>query len=102
LMENDKTVIDSKIPVLGDIPLLGALFTHKQRATTKKELIIFLTPHIVQTPDMLASRSAAETSKAELAPKAFSEQEWNKFFDTVPIKPPTPPKKPGKHDKDSD
>jgi type II secretion system protein D len=100
LMENDKTIIDSKIPLLGDIPLLGSLFTHKQRATTKKELIIFLTPHIVQTPDMLASRSAAETSKAELAPKAFSEQEWNKFFDSLPFK--SPPKKSGKHVKDSD
>jgi|SRR5581483_1321895 general secretion pathway protein D len=97
LMENDKTVIDSKIPLLGDIPLLGALFTHKQRAYTKKELIIFLTPHVVQMPSQLASASRSETSKAELAPKAFSEQEWNKFFDTLPLKPdPKPDKKSGK------
>jgi hypothetical protein len=35
----------------------------------------------------MAQVSHAESSKAELAPKAFNEQELNKFFDTLPIKP---------------
>ena len=51
LMENDKTTIDSKIPILGDIPVLGFLFKHHQKAVTKKELLIFVTPHVVITPD---------------------------------------------------
>jgi general secretion pathway protein D len=93
LMENDKTTIDSKIPILGDIPLLGNLFKHHQKAVTKKELLIFVTPHVVITPTQIAQESHAESSKAELAPKAFTEQELNKFFDTLPIKP-VPDKKP--------
>jgi general secretion pathway protein D len=87
LMENDKTVIDSKIPVLGDIPLLGALFKHKQQAITKKELMIFLTPHIVRLPTQLASATAAEDRNAALSHKAFSEQDLNQFFDRLPVKP---------------
>ncbi len=87
LMENDKTTIDSKIPIFGDIPLLGYLFKHHQKAVTKKELLIFVTPHVVITPTQIAQATHAESSKAELGPKAFDEQELNKFFDTLPIKP---------------
>jgi general secretion pathway protein D len=87
LMENDKAIIDSKIPILGDIPGLGFLFKHHQKAVTKKELLIFVTPHVVITPTQIAQASHAESSKAELAPKVFTEEELNKFFDTLPIKP---------------
>jgi general secretion pathway protein D len=87
LMENDKTTIDSKIPILGDIPLLGYLFKHHQKAVTKKELLIFVTPHVVITAPQMAQVTHNESGKAELAPKAFDEQELNKFFDTLPLKP---------------
>ena len=62
-------------------------FKHHQKAVTKKELLIFVTPHVVITPTQIAQESHAESSKAELAPRAFNEQELNKFFDTLPIKP---------------
>ncbi|MCK6509221.1 type II secretion system secretin GspD [Myxococcota bacterium] len=39
----------SKVPVLGDIPLLGALFRVEQNSTEKRNLLIFMTPHIVLT-----------------------------------------------------
>lgn len=37
----------SKVPVLGDIPGVGALFRHKSQSFAKKELLIFVTPKIV-------------------------------------------------------
>lgn len=37
----------SKVPVLGDIPLVGVLFRNTQDFTEKKELLIFVTPKIV-------------------------------------------------------
>ena len=37
-----------KVPVLGDIPLLGRLFKRTSRRTTKRNLLIFLTPYIVR------------------------------------------------------
>lgn len=87
LMENDKTVIDSKIPVLGDIPLLGLLFTHKQRALTKKELMIFLTPHVVLQPTQVASATLHEKSSADLTHKAFTDKQLDQYFDHLPTKP---------------
>lgn len=86
LMENDKTVIDSKIPVLGDIPVLGVLFKHKQQAITKKELLIFLTPHIVKMPDQMASITSRENKNATMSHQAFTEDEWDRYFDRLPVK----------------
>ncbi|HXJ73654.1 MAG TPA: type IV pilus secretin PilQ, partial [Candidatus Dormibacteraeota bacterium] len=37
-----------KIPLLGDIPYLGRLFQGRVDAKQKKELVIFLTPRIVE------------------------------------------------------
>ena len=36
-----------KIPILGDIPLLGLLFQHKTTSIDKTDLLIFITPHII-------------------------------------------------------
>ena len=84
LMENKETIVDSRIPVLGDIPLLGAAFRRKAREKIKTELIIFLTPHIVPDPTQVAAMSARERGAAELAPKAFTEEELNRFIDGLP------------------
>lgn len=49
-----------KVPVLGDIPLLGRLFRSESTSTSKKNLVVFVTPTIidpagnrVHTPDNL-------------------------------------------------
>ncbi len=86
LMQNSKSTTDSKIPFFGDIPLLGNLFKHKVRSNSKTELIIFLTPYVVRTPMELASMSSAETGRAQLAPKSFTEKELNTFIEGVPMK----------------
>lgn len=39
-----------KIPVLGDIPLLGHLFRHKSKLQDKTELLVFLTPTVLDKP----------------------------------------------------
>ncbi len=48
LIQNSTTKSTRKIPLLGDIPWLGKLFQGKVNAKQKKELVIFLTPTIVQ------------------------------------------------------
>jgi len=48
LVRQDNTETVDKVPVLGDIPLIGLLFRFKQVAKTKKEVIIFITPTIVE------------------------------------------------------
>ncbi len=96
LMQNQKTQTDSKIPLLGDIPLLGNLFKRKVKSNVKTELLIFLTPHIVYEPSQLAGLSATERGNTQLAPKAFTEEELNRYLDTLPAKDDASPKKKGK------
>jgi general secretion pathway protein D len=47
LIKNSKSITENKVPVLGDIPLLGWLFKQKSETTTKKNLLVFITPHMV-------------------------------------------------------
>jgi len=47
LMQTSLTDSESKTPLLGDIPLLGELFTNKSQRETKKELIILLKPTVI-------------------------------------------------------
>ena len=39
----------SKVPVLGDLPVLGYLFNYKSRTHNKTNLMVFLCPHILRT-----------------------------------------------------
>lgn len=48
LIQNSRSKNTRKIPILGDIPLLGKLFQGQFEAKQKKELVIFLTPRLVR------------------------------------------------------
>ena len=43
----------TKVPLLGDIPLLGNLFKNKNNSTNKTELLIFLTPRSISGGDVV-------------------------------------------------
>src|SRR3989441_728234 len=47
LMKDEKIGAEKKLPVLGDIPFLGALFRSRDDRRAKTELIFFLTPTII-------------------------------------------------------
>jgi general secretion pathway protein D len=81
LMKNSKSSTDSKVPILGDIPGLGALFHHKTSSNVKQELIILLTPYVVRTPSDLARMSQDERGRARMSPKAFTQPELNQYLD---------------------
>ncbi len=49
LMQNDTTNSQSKVPFLGDLPLLGWLFRASGEDVTKTNLLVFLTPTIIST-----------------------------------------------------
>lgn len=94
-----QTTIDSytKVPVMGDIPGLGALFRSKKLDKTKKDLLIFLTPTIVN-PEMHVDEETLRNSAYE---EVFTNDKWMPKDSAKPrplIKgtakakaPPTPP-----------
>lgn len=54
LMSDEQTESFQKVPLLGDIPVLGWLFRNTSIRKVKKNLVIFLTPHIVHGAEDLA------------------------------------------------
>ncbi|HOD14203.1 MAG TPA: secretin N-terminal domain-containing protein [Spirochaetota bacterium] len=53
LISNKKDVTESKVPLLGDIPVLGWLFKHKSVNYKKTNLLVFITPYIVTKKNRL-------------------------------------------------
>lgn len=101
LMENTQTDAETKVPGLGDIPVLGNLFKRKEKQNVKRELMIFLTPTIVKAPAQLAGMTDAENANKKIAPTAFPKEDMDRFIDKQPGKdaptkpaPATPPPAP--------
>jgi len=86
LISNQKSSSESKIPLLGDIPVLGNFFKFSNHANAKDELLMFITPHIVQMPSQLDAMSAHETGQAPLITNSIPEQELDRFLDRLPVK----------------
>jgi general secretion pathway protein D len=62
LMKDEVSNNKTKVPVLGDLPFLGKAFNTENRNTQKTEIVIFLTPHIIngdihQDPDEYVNSS---------------------------------------------
>ncbi len=49
LIQEETSETQRKVPILGDIPFLGRLFTGTYTVKTKSELVIFISPKIVKT-----------------------------------------------------
>lgn len=93
LLQNKRLNSETKIPILGDIPLLGFFFRHKVTANAKAELLIFLTPQIVEHPSMLAGVTRTERDNTRVLPEAFTPEEQGHFLDETPPAAPAAPAK---------
>jgi len=64
----------SKVPLLGDIPGIGWLFKHKNVTEQKTNLLIFITPTIINNPeDLLAITSKNKDSAKEFIPEKLKD-----------------------------
>jgi type II secretory pathway component GspD/PulD (secretin) len=48
LIQESTQQTESKVPLIGDIPLLGRIFRNQQTSSTRNELIIVVTPHLLR------------------------------------------------------
>jgi len=53
LLKDSEVVDNSKVPLLGDIPLLGYMFRSNKRVNEKVDLLIFITPQVVEDAILL-------------------------------------------------
>ena len=65
LVQSSETTTKRKVPLLGDIPLLGRAFSGTYDSSERTELVFFVTPHIVKD---LATEKSATPKLPELPP----------------------------------
>ena len=63
LMQNTIEQQVSQIPLLGDIPLLGALFRHTQEISKKSELVILLKPIVIDSDQQMSKHVSRMKSR---------------------------------------
>lgn len=73
------------VPLLGDIPVLGALFSSRSSRSDLAETIFFITPHLVRPSDVfaqdVAQRRYLETQRAKLAEVRHDVQAKSQLLD---------------------
>jgi type II secretory pathway component GspD/PulD (secretin) len=80
LMQDDVTSASTKVPVLGDMPGLGGLFRSSAKQRIKSNLIVFITPTIVQDSDFQIARSTF--LKTPMTDKV--DPDWSSWDSTKP------------------
>ena len=48
ILFQEESIVNRGIPGLSDIPLLGALFSHEESVTTNNEMLVFITPYVIE------------------------------------------------------
>ncbi|MEM6750954.1 MAG: hypothetical protein AAF612_10835, partial [Planctomycetota bacterium] len=99
LMQEGVTSTVSKVPLLGDIPLIGAIFQRTEETRTVTELLLFLTPEVVPTPADLMGVSQKVEAESEYIQRTVAPGALRKHLDrmrgvkpqpTQPLVPPDP------------
>lgn len=75
LMQDTNAVTVQKVPVLGDIPLLGWLFKTQQTSKSVQQLMIFMTPYLVKD----SARQRAIIEKELLRREPEVSREWDRL-----------------------
>ena len=94
IIRNTVATTVNKVPLLGDIPILGNLFRSNNTEKVKTELLVFLTPRVVRSDD--ESRRLREITEKTLDPKTQDRLTKEREIQTraaaaVPLPPPPAP-----------
>ncbi|MCW8924963.1 MAG: type II secretion system secretin GspD, partial [Xanthomonadales bacterium] len=79
LIDEDVQESQSKVPVLGSIPLLGRLFRYDKTTKLKRSLMVFIHPKIISTPSMGHSISQSKYTYLQNEQDKLKDKESRKF-----------------------
>lgn len=88
LIEDDIQEVISKVPVLGDMPLLGRLFKKTKTTVSKKNLMVFIRPTVIRSSDSLRQATKKKYDYIQSVQKLKHERGLDLFDDDyLPILP---------------
>lgn len=86
LIGDSVSVIESRVPLLGSLPILGHLFRSSREATERSVLMVFIRPTIIQT----ASEASAETEARWNIIQGAGQRQPMSSFEGPPLSEPIP------------
>jgi len=89
LVRKSKTKSATKIPILGDIPLLGWFFSSHNNSDARSELVVLITPYVLDTPE-----AAEEKSRLIYEASDSKNTEWARGWSQSPLANDEPEKDP--------
>ncbi len=75
---------EQKVPILGSIPLLGRLFSYRSDVERNGEVVVFITPYVLDTPEQIEKESMR--MKEALSTKDLWERGWSDSDLAEPIR----------------
>jgi type II secretory pathway component GspD/PulD (secretin) len=96
LITRRDTKNENKVPILGDVPVMGAMFRYRTQQKQKTELLVILTPHIVRNKAEAERVLAEESKKMDWMLGDVLKMHSYKGLDApLPLTPPLPTFTPG-------
>ncbi|WP_309717162.1 secretin N-terminal domain-containing protein [Armatimonas sp.] len=91
IIKSSVSATTNKLPILGDVPILGKLFQSNTTTKSKTELLVFLTPRIVRDPE--EARKLRDNTARQMQSKLKDKlPEFNTTPDKDKLKPVEKPK----------
>jgi len=93
LIQNESTKGESRVPFLGNIPLIGLLFKTRTGGSTKNNLMIFIRPKILRDPLQAAYETDSKYNYMRDQEGRYNQREILPLIPNVkkPLLPPAPP-----------
>ncbi|MDR0994620.1 MAG: type II secretion system secretin GspD [Verrucomicrobiota bacterium] len=87
LVQTDYQASNTRVPILGSIPILGALFRSESKNRTRTELLVLITPYVLMTPE----EARLETERLHRASNVAAE-DWYRGWSDSSLAPFSPTK----------
>ncbi len=87
LVQTDYQALNTHVPILGSIPILGALFRSEDKTRKRTELLVLITPYVLMTPD----EARVETERLHKSSNVAAE-DWYRGWSDSSLAPFSPAK----------
>jgi general secretion pathway protein D len=83
LVGTTDTRVETKLPILGDIPLLGSFFRGSRSTERKTNLMVFLTPHIIDDEDDMREVQKVKEAQRQEFLRRFYGRSRDAYFEEI-------------------
>jgi general secretion pathway protein D len=74
LIRDDRTATTSKVPCVGNIPVLGWVFKTFSGTKDKTNLLVFITPYIIRSPEDMEKATAKRKQETDESLKKLQKE----------------------------